>query len=105
MGGRFYTPLKTCEHSRFFYTWFLLNFFQSLGMEYAKTVVNPIRQVARRSSIRGFSDDYYNLDADVVVLAGETHLYRKPVSNSPRSRVADTKPRVPFLRGPCASRE
>jgi hypothetical protein len=50
-------------------------------MDYAKTVVNPMRQVTERSTIRGFKDDYYHLDADVVVLAGETHLYRKPVSN------------------------
>jgi hypothetical protein len=59
----------------------------SLNMDYAKTVVNPIRQVAKRSTIRGFKDDYYHLDADVVVLAGETHLYRKPVSNASHSRV------------------
>jgi hypothetical protein len=65
-------------------------------MEYAKTVVQPMRQVAPRSTIRGFIDDYYHVDADVVVLAGETHLYRKPVSNPPRSRVANTQLRVPF---------
>jgi hypothetical protein len=65
----------------------------SLGMEYAKTVVQPIRQVAPRSTIRGFTDDYYHVDADVVVLAGETHLYRKPVSNRPRSRVTDAQSR------------
>ena len=68
----------------------------SLGMEYAKTVVNPIRHVAKRSTIRGFKDDYYSLDADVVVLAGETHLYRKPVSNSSHSHVADTQPNIPL---------
>ena len=68
----------------------------SLGMELAKTVVYPIKQVARRSTIRGFKDDYYDVDTDVVVLAGETHLYRKPVSDPPRSRVVDTQPRVPF---------
>jgi hypothetical protein len=68
----------------------------SLGMDYAKTVVNPIRQVAKRSTIRGLKDDYYHLDADVVVLAGETHLYRKPVSNPSHSRVADTQPNIPF---------
>ena len=67
----------------------------SLGMEYAKTVVHPIRQVAHRSTIRGFRDDYYHVDADVVVLAGETHLYRKPVSDLPHPRVADAQPRVP----------
>ena len=68
----------------------------SLSMDYAKTVVNPIRQVVKRSTIRGFKDDYYHLDADVVVLAGETHLYRKPVSNRSHSRVADAQPNIPF---------
>lgn len=59
--------------------WEVLHTFDSvLGMDYAKTVVNPNRQIAKRSTIRGFKDDYYHLDADVVVLAGETHLYRKP---------------------------
>jgi hypothetical protein len=52
-------------------------------MEYAKTVVLSIKEVAPRSSIRGFKDDYYHVDADVVVLAGETHLSRKPVSRLP----------------------
>jgi hypothetical protein len=65
-------------------------------MDYAKTVVNPNRQVAKRSTIRGFKDDYYHLDADVVVLAGETHLYRKPVRNRSHFRVADTQPNIPF---------
>jgi hypothetical protein len=68
----------------------------SLGMDYAKTVVNPIRQVAKRSTIRGFKDDYYHLDADVVVLAGETHLYRKPVSKPSHSHTGDTQPNIPF---------
>ena len=68
----------------------------SIGIDFAKTVVNPIRQVTRRSTIRGFKDDYDDVDADVVVLVGETHLYRKPVSNPPRSRIADIQPRVPF---------
>lgn len=49
-------------------------------MEYAKTVVHPTKEVAHRPTIRGFKDDYYDIDADVVVLAGETHLFRKPVS-------------------------
>ena len=38
-----------------------------------------MRQVAQRTSIRGFIEDYHHIDADVVLLAGETHLYRKPV--------------------------
>ena len=65
-------------------------------MDYAKTVVQPIRQVTKRSTIRGFIDDYYDVDADVIVLAGETHLYRKPVSNSSHSRMTDTQPSAPF---------
>ena len=68
-------------------------------MEYAKTIVYPIRQVARRSTIRGFKDDYYDVDADVVVLVGETHHHRKPVSNPPRSCIVDTQPRVLFEGG------
>lgn len=49
-------------------------------MDFVKHVVMPMRQVALRTSIRGFVEDYRHVDADVVVLAGETHLYRKPVS-------------------------
>jgi hypothetical protein len=50
------------------------------GMELDKIVVAPIRQVAPRWTIRGFKDDYFDVDADVVLLAGETHLWRKVVS-------------------------
>lgn len=50
------------------------------GLELDRTVVTPIRQLAPRESIRGFKDDYYHVDADVVLLAGETHLFRKVVS-------------------------
>jgi len=51
-----------------------------LGFDFAKAVVSHLKQVVPRSSIRGFRDDFYDVDADVVVLAGETHLYRKPGS-------------------------
>jgi hypothetical protein len=40
----------------------------------AKIVVGDLKQVVPRSSIRGFKDDYHDVDADVVVLAGQTHL-------------------------------
>ena len=50
------------------------------GFELDRTVVSPIKQLAPRSSIRGFKDDYHHVDADVVLLAGETHLWRKVVS-------------------------
>ena len=50
------------------------------GWDFDKTVIQPIRQVVPRSSIRGFMDDYYHVDADVVLLEGEVHVGRKPVS-------------------------
>ncbi|KAI9450389.1 hypothetical protein BJY52DRAFT_179566 [Lactarius psammicola] len=49
-----------------------------LDADFAKTVVRHLKEVVQRSSIRGFRDDYYDVDADVVVLAGETHLGTKP---------------------------
>src|SRR5262245_56546017 len=49
-------------------------------MEYVKNVVNPIQQVAPRSSLRGLREDYGHLTADVVLLEGEVHSGRKPVS-------------------------
>lgn len=52
----------------------------SLGMDYIKNVVNPIRQVAPRDSIRGLREDYGSLATDVVYLPGEIHYERKPVS-------------------------
>ncbi|KAF9229267.1 hypothetical protein BS17DRAFT_792228 [Gyrodon lividus] len=59
--------------------WEVLYTFQgAAGMDFVKHVVMPIRQVAPRTSIRGFVEDYVNVGADVVLLAGETHLYRKP---------------------------
>ena len=54
--------------------------FTCSGWELDKTVIQPIRQVVPRSSIRGFKDDYYHVDADVVLLEGEVHAGRKPVS-------------------------
>jgi hypothetical protein len=52
-------------------------------MEHAKIVVGHIKQVVPRSSIRGFKDDFHDVDADVVVLSGETHLDRKAVNSCP----------------------
>ncbi|KAG9314347.1 hypothetical protein JVU11DRAFT_5139 [Chiua virens] len=61
------------------YGWEVLyTFGGAAGMDFVKHVVMPERQVAHRASIRGFVEDYRHIDADVVVLAGETHLYRKP---------------------------
>lgn len=54
----------------------------SLGMEYVKNVVNPVKQVAPRDSIRGFVDDYYYFTEDVLLLRGEIHYQRKPVGHA-----------------------
>ena len=51
-------------------------------MDYVKNVVNPIKQVAPRDSIRGFVDDYYHITEDVLLLRGEIHYERKPVSRT-----------------------
>ncbi|THH21521.1 hypothetical protein EW146_g25 [Bondarzewia mesenterica] len=59
--------------------WEVLHTFRgALGMDYTKTVSEPIRQVVPRSSLRGFVEEYADRDEDVVILAGETHLGRKP---------------------------
>ncbi|KAF8575349.1 hypothetical protein K439DRAFT_1370155 [Ramaria rubella] len=47
------------------------------GMDYTKTVVDPIKQVVPRSRVRGFLEDY-TVEAEVLLLEGETHLGRKP---------------------------
>jgi hypothetical protein len=55
----------------------------SMAWELDKTVIRPIKQVAPRSSIRGFKDDYYHVDTDVVLIEGEVHIGTKPVSIAP----------------------
>ncbi len=54
---------------------------QSFGSDHTQVIVSRHKEVVQRSSIRGFRDDFYEVDADVVLLAGETHLNRKPVSS------------------------
>ncbi|KIJ63298.1 hypothetical protein HYDPIDRAFT_29556 [Hydnomerulius pinastri MD-312] len=56
----------------------LYTFDGALGMDYVKNVVNPIRQVAPRDSIRGYAEDYYRFTEDVLLLKGEIHYERKP---------------------------
>ncbi|KIO28545.1 hypothetical protein M407DRAFT_242976, partial [Tulasnella calospora MUT 4182] len=50
----------------------------ALGMDYLKSVVQPIKQVAPLRWVKGWQDDYKNAGTDIVVLEGETHLGRKP---------------------------
>jgi len=47
-------------------------------MDYFKAVIQPIRQTAPIIRLKGFADDYAHIDADVVILQGETHYGRKP---------------------------
>ncbi|KAH7890025.1 hypothetical protein F5I97DRAFT_1800529 [Phlebopus sp. FC_14] len=56
----------------------LYTFDGALGMDYVKNVVNPIRQVAPRDSIRGYVEDYYHFTEDLLLLRGEIHYERKP---------------------------
>lgn len=50
-------------------------------MDYVKNVVNPIREIAPRETIRGLHEDYNHFEEDVVLLEGEVHYGRKPVSH------------------------
>lgn len=61
-------------------------------MEYVKNVVNPERDVAPRESLRGIRDDYGHIHADVVLLEGEIHYTRKPVSRSRDTQVISSSP-------------
>ena len=84
MAGRFCTHSRLCEfHCLSFVHACKADPLSSLGMEFAKIVVGHIKQVVPRSSIRGFKDDYHYLDADVVVLSGETHIGTKAVNSCP----------------------
>lgn len=42
-------------------------------------MVEPIREVAPKQTLRGFWDNYGGIQADVLYVAGEIHNDRKPV--------------------------
>jgi hypothetical protein len=96
--GKFCTLSSPSEHFSFFYMIVLKvnptpphHLFlspSSKAWELDKTVIRPVKQVAPRSSIRGFKDDYYHVDTDVVLIEGEVHVGTKPVSIAPCFRVA-----------------
>jgi hypothetical protein len=48
------------------------------GFDYNKAVVEPSRQVAPLHELRGVVNNWAHIDADVLLLEGEIHLYRKP---------------------------
>lgn len=51
-------------------------------MQFTKSVVEPIKQVAPMTVIKGFIEDYRNVTADIIFLEGEIHIDRRPVSRS-----------------------
>ncbi|KAG8909061.1 hypothetical protein FRC01_007170, partial [Tulasnella sp. 417] len=59
--------------------WVVLHTFAAaLSIDYHKSVVQPIKQVAPLRWVKGWQDDYKNTDTDILLLEGETHLGRKP---------------------------
>jgi len=52
-------------------------YFSGVAQELFKGPIDPIKQIAPVSSIRGLAEQYGNVTEDVLLLAGETHLYRK----------------------------
>ncbi|KAF7984551.1 hypothetical protein HWV62_13747 [Athelia sp. TMB] len=61
--------------------WEVLYTYQgAAGMDYVKNVVNPIRDIAPRDTLRGLSEDWGHFEEDVVLLEGEIHYTRKPAS-------------------------
>jgi hypothetical protein len=92
MAGKFCTLSFRGAYHNFspFYT-IISELIQSLpftcsGWDLDKTVIRSMKQVVPRSSILGFKDDYYRIDTDVVLMEGEIHAGRKPVSIAPRFR-------------------
>jgi len=58
--------------------WEVLHTFESVHFsDMAKAATNPILQTAPRTNLRSWVTDYGDVDADVLILAGETHLGRK----------------------------
>ncbi|EJD55334.1 hypothetical protein AURDEDRAFT_109699 [Auricularia subglabra TFB-10046 SS5] len=51
-----------------------------LNMEFVKSPVWPTRQIAPHESVRGLKEEYADANEEVMLLAGETHLNRKPGS-------------------------
>lgn len=50
------------------------------GSDAVKDVVLPIYEAVPRHGIRGLYEDFYQISERVLLLRGEVHLGRKPVS-------------------------
>jgi hypothetical protein len=63
--------------------WEVVHTFMTRLYDLDKPVARPLKQVVSRGSIRGLKDDYYHVDTDVVLIAGEVHGGTKAVSTTP----------------------
>lgn len=50
---------------------------QIQGMDFLKSPINPITQVAKESALRGLYEDGYNQKSKIFHVKGEIHLYRR----------------------------
>ncbi|KAG8846768.1 hypothetical protein FRB96_001793 [Tulasnella sp. 330] len=76
--------------------WATLHTFSgALGMDYLKSVVQPIRQLTPINRIHGWLDEYSSVTDDILVIEGEIHLNRKPGG----MRFTTIKGRDDFARG------
>ena len=50
------------------------------GADMVKDVISPIYEAAPRDRMRGLYEDFHDTSARVLLLRGEIHLGRKPVS-------------------------
>ena len=64
-------------------------------MDFLKSPVEPQKQITPREHIKGLIDDYGDITEDVLLLEGETHLYRKPVSSAKRAFVSLSSVDIP----------
>ncbi|TIB81590.1 hypothetical protein E3Q22_00934 [Wallemia mellicola] len=55
----------------------LYTYDQIQGMDFLKSPINPITQVAKESSLRGLYEDGYNVKSKLFHVKGEIHLYRR----------------------------
>ena len=60
-----------------------------------KSVAEPLKQIGRRELLHGFVEEYSNVIEDVVLLQGQTHLYRPSVSTPARSLCPHVKDGLP----------
>jgi len=83
---------------------------RSPSVNLERTVIRPVKEVAPRSSIRGFKDDYYHVGTDVVLVEGEIHMMTNTVSifalsHAYMSKLTLFSSHPSAKRGACASQK